>query len=249
LLTRHNCEVVVAPGAGCCGALPLHMGKESRARVLGRSLIRTWTEAERAGPFDAFVINASGCGTTIKEYDKLFPREAETQTLAASIARRALDVSELVQRIGLKQSVQAIPLSVAYHDACSLQHAQGVVEPPRQLLRKAGFRVVEVPERHFCCGSAGTYNMLQPDIAAELGRRKGMHVDSTGAAIVAAGNLGCVTQIGLYSRKPVVHTIELLDWATGGPLPPALSDVALPGSYEVEPLAPSQSTQESNAIW
>jgi len=249
LLTRHGCEVVVAAADGCCGALPLHIGMEDRARAHGERLLRTWAEAERVERFDAFISTASGCGTTIKDYEKLFPDGTRIGMLAASVARRALDVSELMQQIGLKQSAQGGPITVAYHDACSLQHAQRVTEPPRQLLRKTGFRVVDVPERHFCCGSAGTYNMLQPELARELGLRKAGHVDSTGADIVAAGNLGCLVQIGLYSGKPAVHTIELLDWATGGPVPPALSSVTFPRSDTPETSVSPQAAVASNAIW
>jgi len=249
LLTRHGCEVVVAAAAGCCGALPLHIGMEDRARANGERLLRAWAEAERVERFDAFISTASGCGTTIKDYEKLFPRETPIGMLAASVAQRALDVSELIQQIGLKQSAQGSPVTVVYHDACSLQHAQRVTEPPRQLLRKAGFRVVDVPERHFCCGSAGTYNMLQPELARELGLRKAKHVDSTGADILAAGNLGCLIQIALYSSKPAVHTVELLDWATGGPVPPALSSLPLPRSDKPDASVSSQAAADGNAIW
>jgi glycolate oxidase iron-sulfur subunit len=249
LLTRHGCEVVVAD-TGCCGALPLHMGKEDHAKSLARGAIAAWRAAERGGDrpsgFDAVVVNASGCGTTIKDYGKIFKHDAGIADAARSIATRALDVSELLHRIGLKPPAQRIPLAVAYHDACSLQHAQKVIEPPRALLKAAGFRVLDVPERHFCCGSAGTYNMLQPEIAAELGKRKAAHIDGTGAAVIAAGNLGCMTQIGLYTGLPITHTVELLDWATGGPMPEALRGVTLPAP-ESEQTQPAPA--DTNAVW
>ncbi len=245
LLAHHGCEVVVAD-TGCCGALPLHMGKEEQAKALARAAIGAWRAAETSGSFDAIVVNASGCGTTVKDYGKIFRHDADAAE-AQSIASRALDVTELLARIGLAKPAQRIPLAVAYHDACSLQHAQKVIEPPRALLRAAGFRVLDVPERHFCCGSAGTYNMLQPEIAAQLGKRKATHIEGTGAAVVAAGNLGCMTQIGLYSGLPIVHTVELLDWATGGPLPAALEGVTLPAP-ENEAAATSPSA-DANAIW
>ncbi len=245
LLTRHGCEVVVAD-TGCCGALPLHMGKEEQAKSLARTTIGAWRAAERGGAFDAVVVNASGCGTTVKDYGKIFKHEADAAE-AQSISTRALDVSELLARIGLDKPARRIPLAVAYHDACSLQHAQKVIEPPRALLRAAGFRVLDVPERHFCCGSAGTYNMLQPEIAAQLGQRKAAHIEGTGAAVVAAGNLGCMTQIGLYAGLPILHTVELLDWATGGPLPEALKGVMLPAP-EDEKAAPAPAA-DANAIW
>jgi glycolate oxidase iron-sulfur subunit len=245
LLTRHGCEVVVAD-TGCCGALPLHMGKEKQAKTLARTAIGAWRAAERDGAFDAVVVNASGCGTTVKDYGKIFKHDADAAE-AQSIAERTRDVSELLARIGLREPARRIPLAVAYHDACSLQHAQKVIEPPRALLRAAGFRVLDVPERHFCCGSAGTYNMLQPEIAAALGKRKAAHIEGTGAAVVAAGNLGCMTQIGLYSGLPIAHTVELLDWATGGPLPEALKGVSLPPP-EDEKAAPAPAA-DANAIW
>jgi glycolate oxidase iron-sulfur subunit len=246
LLTRHGCEVVVAE-TGCCGALPLHMGKEEQAKTLARKAIGAWRAAERGGALDAVVINASGCGTTVKDYAKIFKHDAETAEDAGSISSRALDVTELLHRIGLRAPVQRVPLAVAYHDACSLQHAQKVIDPPRALLRAAGFRVLDVPERHFCCGSAGTYNMLQPGIAAQLGRRKAAHIEGTGAVVIAAGNLGCMTQIGFYTSLPVAHTVELLDWATGGPLPEALKDVELPAP-ESEAVSTAASA-DANAIW
>lgn len=245
VLARHGCDVVVAD-TGCCGALPLHMGKEDQAKALARATIAAWRGAERVGALDAVVVNASGCGTTVKDYGKIFKHDSDIAADARSIAARALDVSELLHRIGLKPPAQRIPLAVAYHDACSLQHAQKVIEPPRALLRAAGFRVLDVPERHFCCGSAGTYNMLQPEIAAELGRRKAAHIDGTSAAAIAAGNLGCMTQIGLYTGLPIVHTVELLDWATGGPMPEALKGVEMP-KPESENAAAAPA--DANAIW
>jgi glycolate oxidase iron-sulfur subunit len=242
VLTRHGCEVVVAQGVTCCGALPLHMGREAQAKALARDAIGAW----QAAGIDAVVVNASGCGTTVKDYGKLFKHDGDMAAPAQAVAARALDVSELLARLDIKPPDARIPLAVAYHDACSLQHAQKVTEPPRDLLRKAGFRVLDVPERHFCCGSAGTYNMLQPDLAQQLGRRKAGHIDSTAAAAVAAGNLGCMTQIALYSAMPVVHTVELLDWATGGPLPPPLAGMPLPAPIAEEPAAPPA---DANAIW
>jgi glycolate oxidase iron-sulfur subunit len=254
LLTRHGCEVVVAEGAGCCGALTLHMGREGEAKRAAASCIDAWSRELEQGGLDAVVVNASGCGTTIKDYGHLFRGDA-LAARADAIATRALDVTELMAKLGLEAQAQRIPLAVAYHDACSLQHAQKVTAPPRVLLREAGFRIADVPERHFCCGSAGTYNMLQPAMAETLGRRKAAHIDSTGAAVVAAGNLGCMTQIARFSALPVVHTVELLDWATGGPLPDALEGVALPPPEEkrAESIAVSSAAPPpaapGDAIW
>jgi glycolate oxidase iron-sulfur subunit len=255
LLTRHGCEVVVAEGAGCCGALTLHMGREADAKRAASACVAAWGREIDGAGLDAVVVNASGCGTTVKDYGHLFAGDARAER-AETIAMRALDVTELMGQLGLEEPERRIPLAVAYHDACSLQHAQKVTAPPRSLLREAGFKIVDVPERHFCCGSAGTYNLLQPAMAEALGRRKAAHIDSTGAAVVAAGNLGCMTQIARFSALPVVHTVELLDWATGGPLPPALADVALPPPEEkrvetiaAAPVAAAPPADPGGAIW
>ena len=215
LLQRHGCEVVVATGVGCCGALPLHMGREVQGKALARANIAAWT-AELASGLDAIVINASGCGTTVKDYAHLIGNEQ-----ARRIGMLARDITELLADLGLQKG-DVEPYRVAYHDACSLQHGQRVIGQPRMLLAQAGFQVLDVPERHFCCGSAGTYNLLQPDIAVALGQRKAAHIDSVDPDIVAAGNLGCIVQIARFTPNPVVHTVELLDWATGGPMPAAI---------------------------
>jgi glycolate oxidase iron-sulfur subunit len=215
VLQRHGCEVVVAPGVGCCGALPLHMGRAAQGKALARNNINAWS-AEFARGLDAVVVNASGCGTTVKDYGHFVGGE-EAQRIGA-LTR---DITELLAQLGLKAG-NAAAYRVAYHDACSLQHGQRVTGAPRQLLACAGFDVLDVPERHFCCGSAGTYNLLQPEIATALGERKATHIASVDPDIIAAGNLGCMVQIGRFAKTPIVHTVELLDWATGGPMPPAL---------------------------
>jgi glycolate oxidase iron-sulfur subunit len=220
LLQRHGCEVVLAPGVGCCGALPLHMGRSAQGKALARSNIAAWG-TELARGLDAVVVNASGCGATVKDYGH-FVGGKEAQRIGA-LAR---DVTEFLVQVGLKPG-NAAPYRVAYHDACSLQHGQRVTSPPRQLLARAGFEVLDVPERHFCCGSAGTYNLLQPEIATALGERKAAHIASVDPDIIAAGNLGCMVQIRRFTQTPIVHTVELLDWATGGPVPPALRDTPL----------------------
>jgi glycolate oxidase iron-sulfur subunit len=220
LLQRHDCQVVVVSGVGCCGALPLHMGREAQGKALARANVAAWS-AELANGLDAIVVNASGCGTTVKDYGHFLGDEQ-----ARRIGALTRDLSELLEALGL-QKADVAPYRVAYHDACSLQHGQRVTSQPRKLLAQAGFEVIDVPERHFCCGSAGTYNLLQPDIAVALGQRKAAHIDSVDPDIVAAGNLGCMVQIARFTKAPVVHTVELLDWATGGPMPPALRDVPL----------------------
>lgn len=228
LLNRHGCEVVIAPGSDCCGALTLHMGREEQALADARATLDAWRAAQADAPFDAVVVNASGCGTTVKDYGHWLRHDAERAEAARGIGAITLDVTELLAQLGLATAAAPARVEVAYHDACSLQHAQRVTEPPRALLAAAGFVVRDVPERHFCCGSAGAYNLLQPGYAEALGRRKAAHIESTGAPLIAAGNLGCLTQIGRYTNLPAVHTVELLDWATGGPCPPALEGVDLP---------------------
>jgi glycolate oxidase iron-sulfur subunit len=227
LLARHGCEVVIAEGAGCCGSLTLHMGREADALSSARANLRAWSRELETGGLDAIVINASGCGSTVKDYGHLFAREPAWAEPARRVAALARDVSEVLNDLGLKPPIMPTGYRVAYHDPCSMQHVQHVTSEPRALLRAAGFHVLEVPEKHFCCGSAGTYNLLQSEMAAALGRRKADHIASTDPDIIATGNIGCMTQLERYCQIPIVHTVELLDWATGGPRPPALTGVAL----------------------
>jgi glycolate oxidase iron-sulfur subunit len=223
LLTRHGCEVVVAEGVGCCGALTHHMGKVRESHASAARNIRAWVAEADGEGLDAVVINTSGCGTTVKDYGHMFEGEP-LAAAAARVAGMARDVSELMAGIGLKPPVAGVPrLRVAYHSACSLQHGQQVREEPKALLNAAGFAVVEPRDAHLCCGSAGTYNLMQPTIAAELGARKVATLEERAPDVIAAGNIGCMVQIGAGTAVPVVHTAELLDWATGGPQPPALA--------------------------
>ena len=234
LLTRLGCEVVVPKAAGCCGSLNLHMGKADAARAFAKANVQAWTRLLEQGELDAILTNASGCGTTVKDYGHLLKGDAEVAAAAARVASLARDVSEWLAHMRPGPPMQPRRHRVAYHDACSLRNVQHVTAQPRQLLKEAGFAVMDVPESHFCCGSAGTYNILQPQIAAELGARKARNIASTEPQIVAAGNIGCITQIGMYSDTPIAHTIELLDWAYGGPMPAALRGKSL---AEVEPPA------------
>ena len=216
LLTRHGCEVVVARGAGCCGALTHHLGQEGAA---ARANILAWNREIEAGGLDAIVINASGCGTTVKDYGFMFREDPVLADPARAISALARDITELMSELGLRPPAVATGQRVAYHSACSLQHGQQVRAEPRRLLAAAGFEVVDVPEGHLCCGSAGTYNLLQPEIAGQLRDRKVANIERTRPDLVAAGNIGCITQIASGSKLPVIHTVELLDWATGGPRP------------------------------
>ncbi len=222
LLTRFGCEVVVARGAGCCGAIAHHMGKEAPALDAARRNLHAW-QSELAGEgLDAVVSNTSGCGVMLKDYGHLFRDDDALSATAAAIAERACDISELLQRIGLGTASPPAPLSVAYHSACALQHGQKIQAGPVALLEQAGFTVLQPREAHLCCGSAGTYNILQPALAESLRDRKIGHLEALGADAIAAGNIGCMIQLAGATKTPVVHTVELLDWSHGGPKPPAL---------------------------
>ncbi|MBV8912288.1 MAG: glycolate oxidase subunit GlcF [Acetobacteraceae bacterium] len=219
LLTRMGIEVVIAQGVGCCGALTHHMGKHDPAMASARAAIAAWTsEIEREG-LDVIVINTSGCGTTVKDYGFMFRTEPEREQ-AERVSALAKDISEYLVAIGYEPTRPATGLRVTYHAACSLQHGQRVLDAPKALLRKAGFKVSEAAEPHLCCGSAGTYNLVQPEIAARLRQRKLENIARTRPDVIAAGNIGCITQ--LSGGTPVVHTAQLLDWMTGGPKPAGL---------------------------
>jgi glycolate oxidase iron-sulfur subunit len=220
LLTRHGAEVVVARGAGCCGALAHHMGRAAESHAAAAANIRAWMREVRGAGLDAVVINTSGCGTTVKDYGHMFRNDPLAED-ASTVAGLAKDVAEVMADLDL-QSREAPRLRVAYHSACSLQHGQRVTGQPRALLEKAGFEVVEPRDAHLCCGSAGTYNLLQPEIAAALKARKVATLEERAPQVIAAGNIGCIVQIGSATSVPVVHTVELLDWATGGQKPAAL---------------------------
>jgi glycolate oxidase iron-sulfur subunit len=227
-LTRHGCNVVVAEGAGCCGALTLHMGFDTPARDAARRNVAAWQRAQAQAPLDAVLVNASGCGTTVKDYGHLLAGDPVFAESARTIAGLAKDISEFASALPWMPVSGDWGYRVAYHDPCSMRHGQKVIEPPREILRRIGLDVVDVPEAHFCCGSAGTYNLLQPAMAQSLGERKAAHIESTQPDFVVTGNIGCMTQIGRYTKLPIVHTIELLDWATGGPQPPALAILGPP---------------------
>jgi glycolate oxidase iron-sulfur subunit len=221
LLRRLGCEVVIAEGMGCCGALVHHMGREEESHAAATRNIRAWiTEAKGEG-LDAIVINTSGCGTTVKDYGHMF-RNDPLAADAARVSSLAMDVSELLVKLGLPQGAPK-HIRVAYHAACSLQHGQQIKTAPKDLLKRAGFEVVEPRDAHLCCGSAGTYNLMQPEISKELKARKVATLEEKSPDVIAAGNIGCMMQIGSGTEIPVVHTVELLDWATGGPQPPQLS--------------------------
>ena len=236
VLNRHGIEVVVTAADGCCGALVHHMGREHESHVQARGMIDAWTrEIDRDG-LDAILITASGCGTNVKDYGFMFRTDAAYADKAARVSALTRDISEYLADLEVAAPLHKPGLVVAYHAACSLQHGQKVLRAPKALLSNAGFVVKEVPEGHLCCGSAGTYNMLQPEIAARLRDRKVANIVTTAPDVIATGNLGCMVQIGQATAIPIVHTVELIDWATGGPKPEALKNV-------VERVIPSPSLE------
>jgi glycolate oxidase iron-sulfur subunit len=219
LLTRHGVEVVLVADEQCCGALTHHMGDDRDALARARANIRAWTrEAERDG-LDAILVTTSGCGTVIKDYGYLLRKDRDYAGPAAKISGLTKDITEYVASLDLPAPQRRSDLVIAYHSACSLQHGQKITQLPKDLLSKNGFVVKDIPESHLCCGSAGTYNILQPDIANSLRDRKVANIASVKPDMIAAGNIGCMVQIAGGTSVPVVHTIELLDWATGGPRP------------------------------
>ena len=222
MLARRGVDVVVAAGAGCCGALVHHMGREKESHAFVKANIDAWSKIIEREPVDAIIINASGCGTTVKDYGHMMARVEGYAFRAAKISSITMDISEFLTQFDIGPPKRWSSIRVAYHSACSMQHGQRLTDEPKTLLKQAGFTVLDVPEGHICCGSAGVYNILQPELAGQLRARKAANIDSVKADIIAAGNIGCITQIGLGTKTPIIHTVELLDWAHGGPVPRGL---------------------------
>ena len=220
LLTRHGCEVIVPPGAGCCGALTHHLGRDAGDWI--RANVDAWTKLAEQGGLDAVVANASGCGTMIKDYGFVLRDDPAYAEKARRVSALAKDVTEVLSDVGLNPPVLATGLRVAYQSPCSMQHGQKVAAQPKALLAKAGFDLAEIAEEHLCCGSAGTYNILQPELAGALRDRKLANIAAAKPAVVASGNIGCMMQLAEGAGVPVLHTVALLDWATGGPKPERL---------------------------
>ena len=235
MLARAGIDVV--PVTGCCGSIVHHLGRANESDSFAAALVEKIYAEMQSGGLDAVVVNASGCGTHLKDYGFLFRNSGELAEKAAAVSRMTRDITEVIAEVGLPDVVVRPGMKLAYHSACSMQHGQKLEQAPRALLAAAGFEVVEVPEGHLCCGSAGTYNMLQPALATRLRDRKLANIAATGADLVATGNLGCMTQLGSASRdragpspvshgasssRPIVHTVELLDWVTGGAKPSGL---------------------------
>lgn len=218
LLARLGVEVVVPEGEGCCGALVHHMGRESEALDFARNNVDVWIRQIETKGLDAIIITASGCGTTIKDYGHMLRLDPAYTEKAAKVSALASDITEYLATLDLPQQ-EPKRLTVAYHSACSMQHGQKITMAPKLLLKNAGFTVRDPAEGHLCCGSAGTYNILQPEISGELKARKVRNIEATKPDIIATGNIGCMTQIGSGTSIPIVHTVELLEWAYGGEKP------------------------------
>ncbi|QND51974.1 glycolate oxidase subunit GlcF [Phyllobacterium sp. 628] len=227
LLTRLGIEVVVPKGEGCCGSLVHHMGREDAALDDARRNVDVWTRELQNGGLDAIVITASGCGTTIKDYGYMLRLDPAYSEKASVVSGLAKDITEYLTTLDLPAPQQPSGLVVAYHSACSMQHGQKLTHQPKDLLKAAGFTVKDPAEGHLCCGSAGTYNIMQPEIAKTLRDRKVKNIEATGASIIATGNIGCITQIASAAKMPIVHTVELLDWVYGGPRPEGVAALTL----------------------
>ncbi|WP_315784446.1 MULTISPECIES: glycolate oxidase subunit GlcF [unclassified Bradyrhizobium] len=219
VLTRHGIEVVLVRDEQCCGALTHHMGQDADALARARANVGVWIAEAARGGLDAILVTTSGCGTVIKDYGHMLREDPQFAASAAAVSAMAKDISEYLATLELKTEAAHDDVVVAYHSACSLQHGQKITSIPKELLSKSGFVVKDIPESHLCCGSAGTYNILQPDIAMRLRDRKVANIATVRPNVIAAGNIGCMMQIASGTTVPVVHTVELLDWATGGPRP------------------------------
>jgi glycolate oxidase iron-sulfur subunit len=224
VLTRHGIEVVGLANQGCCGALVHHLGRKDEALGQVRAAIDALSREIETNGLDAIVVTASGCGTMLKDYSFLLRNDPVYAEKAAKISALTKDISEYLGALGLLSTHDMGGMVVAYHSACSLQHGQKIVRQPKELLATMGFRVKDVPEAHLCCGSAGTYNILQPEIAQKLRDRKVLNIETLRPDVIAAGNIGCITQIAAGTTIPIVHPVELVDWATGGPKPQALPE-------------------------
>jgi len=225
ILTRNGVEVVMPESAACCGGLVHHMGRDEESIEQAKRNIDAWIGEIENGGLDAILVTTSGCGTTLKDYGFMLRLDPDYANKAARVSELTKDICEYLETLDLGASKISPGIKVAYHAACSLQHGQQIVTAPKTLLTRAGFKVSEPAESHLCCGSAGTYNLLQHEIAQGLGNRKVANIEATGADLVAAGNLGCLIQIGSGTDLPAVHTVELLDWADGGPKPARLAAI------------------------
>jgi len=227
LLNRHGVEVVVLPKIDCCGSLNHHLGKKELAHSSFVKNIELWHEEYLKNGLEAIISNTSGCGTTLKDYGFIFRNDKDLKKKAKKISELTKDITEyLDENLKLKiKNNNEKKYKIAYHSACSMQHGQKVHEQPKNLIKQTGHTVLDVPEGHMCCGSAGTYNILHQKMAKSLLKNKVENIEKTSPDFISTGNIGCMTQIGSGTKIPIVHTVEVIDWFTGGPKPHKLKEL------------------------
>ena len=229
LLNRHDIEVVVPKGIDCCGSLNYHLGKNDAANKIFKKNISIWYEEYLNNGLDAIISNTSGCGTTLKDYGFIFRTDEVFKKKAKKISELTKDISEYLDEKVKLNFVTKTPnekkYKIAYHSACSMQHGQKIHKEPINLIKKTGNEVIDIPDGHICCGSAGTYNLLQNDIAKKLLKNKILNIEKTKPQFISTGNIGCITQIANGTKIPILHTVEIIDWYTGGPKPKILKSL------------------------
>ena len=228
LLNRHGIEVVVPKHIDCCGSLNHHLGKSDLARQTFKKNISIWYDEYLKNGLDAIISNTSGCGTTLKDYGFIFRSDEKFKKKAKKISELTKDISEFLDenvKLNFIQNKVNKSYKIAYHSACSMQHGQKIHEVPKNLIKKTGNQVFDIPEGHLCCGSAGTYNLLQGEIAKKLLENKISNINKVQPEIITTGNIGCITQISNGTKIPILHTVEIIDWYTGGPKPEILRKI------------------------
>tara|TARA_B100000965_G_scaffold46392_1_gene34071 strand:+ start:4368 stop:5678 length:1311 start_codon:yes stop_codon:yes gene_type:complete len=228
LLNRHNVEVVVLPEIKCCGSLNHHLGKKDLAHSSFSKNINLWYEEYLKNGLDAIISNTSGCGTTLKDYGFIFRNNKDLKKKAKKISELSKDITEYIdESLNLKfKEEEEKKYKIAYHSPCSMQHGQKVHDQPIGLIKQTGNKVFDIPDGHVCCGSAGTYNILQQKMAKALLEQKIKNIKKIAPDFISTGNIGCMTQISSGTDIPIVHTIEVIDWFTGGPKPNKLKKIA-----------------------
>ena len=228
ILTRHGVEVTTMPEIECCGSLNHHLGKEELAKETFKKNINMWYDEYLKNGLDAIISNTSGCGTTLKDYGFVFRNDNELKKKAKKISELTKDITEFLDqnlKLSFKSDKVTKKYNIAYHSACSMQHGQKVHKQPIDLLEKTGNKILNIPEGHICCGSAGTYNILQSDIAKRLLKQKIENINKVKPDFISTGNIGCIMQITNGTNIPILHTVEVIDWYTGGPKPKSLSSL------------------------
>ena len=229
LLNRHDIEVVVPKGIDCCGSLNHHLGKNDIANQTFKKNISIWYAEYLNNGLDAIISNTSGCGTTLKDYGFIFRSDQDLKKKAKKISELTKDISEYldenVKLNFIKNKENDKEYKIAYHSACSMQHGQKIHNIPINLIKKTGNQVFDIPDGHLCCGSAGTYNLLQNDIAKKLLKNKISNIEKIKPQFITTGNIGCITQIANGTKIPILHTVEIIDWYTGGPKPEVLKKI------------------------